>query len=242
MPKIMRDCAFCGRQISIYVDEDGDILSDAFFMGVDLAGQERWACNACQRYAETSPADQLPVEQSEQTHPLDDLEALPNPVDSDFGQWFSGWTDARGHFGLRVQGNRYVWVYETPANADEKRTLEHIRKQLGFGRIASKPQHTTSVAQYRFIVQEREDIEVLTVIFEHFALQNPQKEAQFQVWCEAFEFDRKQKKQDASYLKAMRAYGQRLAKLEKAKPVTHRKTRPQQQKDPSQEPTLFDLS
>lgn len=242
MPKIMRDCAFCGRQISIYVDEDGDILSDAFFMGVGPTGQERWACNACQRSAETTPKPPSSANLPEPISPMDELEMLPNPIDSDFCQWFSGWTDARGRFGLHFQESRYVWIYETQTNADEKRTLEHIHKHLGFGRIVPKPQHISPATHYRFIAQDREDVEVLMVVFAHFALQNPQREAQFQVWCEAFEFDRKQKKLDASYLKAMHAYDQRLAKLEKAQPAPHRKTRPRQQRDSSKEPTLFDVS
>lgn len=232
MPRIVQDCAFCGRQISIYVDEDGEILSDVYFMGVDPMGQERWACNECRRYAHSERRPAEPIRS------LDNLETLPNPLDANFCLWLSGWTDARGHFGLGVRGNGYGWVYETLASADEKRTLEHIRQQLGFGCIVSKPSRVKPATGYRFVVQERDDIEVLMMIFEHFALQNPQRQSQFQVWCEAFDFDRKHENRDSAYLQTMRAYVRRLKKL-KQRPSARKK--PRHQGRDAKEPSLFDL-
>lgn len=101
--------------------------------------------------------------------------------DSDFLEWFRGFTDAEGSFVVRKVGDKY-YLFSLLINLhpDDVNTLIHIKETLGFGDV--KVNGRLAVLR----VNKQEDIKLIIEIFNEFPL-NTTKHLNFLCFKKAWE-------------------------------------------------------
>lgn len=101
--------------------------------------------------------------------------------DSDFLEWFRGFTDAESSFVVRKVGDKYYLFYLLiNLHPDDVNTLIHIKETLAFGDV--KVNGRLAVLR----VNKQEDIKLIIEIFNEFPL-NTTKHLNFLCFKKAWE-------------------------------------------------------
>lgn len=114
-----------------------------------------------------------------------------NEIKDDFGNWFAGFTDGEGCFGIfnrNCENPRTNCVFTINLRVDDRPILEEIRNMLKIGTIHNKPPricdtHTTQ-AQSRFQVHAITECAELVKVFEKYPLR-AKKQKDFLIWKQA---------------------------------------------------------
>lgn len=111
-------------------------------------------------------------------------------VSGDWGNWFAGFTDGEGYFGIVKnkkcsRGARYRCHFKISLRDDDQFILEEIRDTLGMGTIGNCPADVSDgsnrQASSMFQVDAAKDCAKLVEIFERFPLR-AKKKHDFSVW------------------------------------------------------------
>lgn len=240
MPRISRQCSICGKDLTVLVDEEGEILSDIYYSYSPDVNKEHWECLACHELHK----DKDPVVDEDKliTRKIH-YESSQVPVEPEFGYWFSGWTDGMGEFQIISKENKFSFIYRTSLREEDKKLLNHIIEQLETGKILEKDSAPSKLQRYILEVDSREGIAKVILVLAQFPLQSRQKTLQFEIWREAYEFDRSHADRDATYLQRMTDYKKKLDTAGKTgrSSIPKRKNK-KKQITSDKMPSLFDVS
>ena len=76
-------------------------------------------------------------------------DAYEGREDSGFAYWFSGLIDGEGHFAIKQHTRgTHAPYFQLKMRADERGTLERIRRSLGVGTITDEPREPNPMVKY----------------------------------------------------------------------------------------------
>lgn len=108
--------------------------------------------------------------------------------DAGFAYWLMGLIDGEGHFGIKRQrggsgSSGHVPFFAMKMRADERATLERIRRELAIGQLQEEPTRLPN-PMVKWVVQSKPDCQRLVDVIDKYGLR-AKKRMDYAIWREA---------------------------------------------------------